>query len=634
MNCRHRRHCSEGKGAIHRKRLSGSNWRIAAACLAGGAALSNAAPATAADCVFGLMPVAANTIMPAIKGDRFILEKVRGAAIDRPFVLESQANGEAWLNWQRLPSPTKVSLFQRLMVLVRRQGDPDFATFCETDWTEVALLGTRRQLALPAIGPAIWRVEVLEDNRTPKMTVLEDERGQLILGGSLVGEPTVIPKPAPWFAMVRSKPAAALASCSVSDQAAVADAMPVTSARVLHGGLQIPGTAYVLSGGTLHLKINRIESGPPISVALSAKPVGLGIAPIPVCSIQIAAGTLKEGEWVSASTPWQPESEFRWYIGLTSEGMSPEFTYEAHRERPAMNSAQGHISYHATDVYSCADAPEEAAWLGSSLKAEMFEGAYALTIRTNMEPLRLPADSYRRIVEALLTSINSWRMVCTSCSPYQFSIIDIDGKIYVAAGMLQGWPGNFRASFRGGYPWNPRLTARKSVGAFNTADAFIPVEMSAMQRQRFCVQTPEKEFGFDAAQSPLCRPSPPSSEKEMVVNFEWNSDVQSCTGESEVVACWNGGERIQMNVRDYSFYVGDVGTGLVGTGAKGADLVRVFIHEVGHWLGLGHMIGDGNIMSSRLSSARCIDTRNLELVNSVARGDTERRREAENLHYD
>src|SRR5262249_51205141 len=147
---------------------------------------------------------------------------------------------------------------------------------------------------------------------------------------------------------------------------------------------------------------------------------------------------------------------------------------------------------------------------------------------------------------------------------------------------------------------------------------------TARQRQRFCMQDDEKDYRFSAARSPLCRPSPPGSDQEMVVNLEWRPAGLTCDSRSAVVACWNGTDLIELNLKDYSFYVGDTGDDLLGKSAKGADLIRVFAHEVGHWLGLDHIDGDGNIMSDQLAAARCIDDRNMRLINAVAHGDVRR----------
>jgi hypothetical protein len=88
-----------------------------------------------------------------------------------------------------------------------------------------------------------------------------------------------------------------------------------------------------------------------------------------------------------------------------------------------------------------------------------------------------------------------------------------------------------------------------------------------------------------------------------------------------------------MNVNEFSFYAGDVGQVLVGTSDRQVDLVRVFAHEIGHWLGLGHLPSDGNIMSNTFGRARCIDDVVLEKLNAIASGRLQPSFEAEALLY-
>jgi hypothetical protein len=202
--------------------------------------------------------------------------------------------------------------------------------------------------------------------------------------------------------------------------------------------------------------------------------------------------------------------------------------------------------------------------------------------------------------------------------------------------MLHGTSvGDFRATFIVDYPWSWRFWPQKSTGLFSSALRFVPVDNSNRQRYRFCVQKSEDEHKFSAAESPLCRPSPPGSDREMIINFDWRPDGLTCDSDEDVVACWNGTDLIQLNLKNYSFYVGDTGGTLVGTAVDGADLIRVFTHEVGHWLGLDHMAGGGNIMSPTLAEARCIDDGNMRMIDSVARGEVpQKANQAESLRYE
>lgn len=589
-------------------------------------------PVQAAPCAFGPIPQQPVIFGQFHKMDPFASERVRGATTVMPFTMQVKATGPIKLRWNRLLPPTPVNLQERLLVSRSRDSGATFEDFCDTGWVSVAQLYAFAQLSLDADGPTIWRAQVFEDDKSPTMTVLDEERPMLTMTGAFEGKPSVFPAPLPYFDTVRADLPGAPPPCSVTKQAEVSDASPVTAASIAEGGLQIEGTVYAVSGRTLRFKIDRAPTGPPVRILMSAKPVGYGIAPRPVCAITVKLNDIGADEWITATAPWAMITEFRWRITLDSDGVSPKLHYAVFRERRHSMAGKDTRS-HSTDAYSCTNIDVSKGKPVDPLRAEMFQGAYALTLHTNLKAQGVTGDAYRQIVYAILTSIDSWRVVCTSCTPYQFSVIDIDGQVYVAANMLQGPSGDYRATFNPMYPWMWRVFAQKSTGLFSSALSFVPVSGTARQRQRFCLQQDETNYGFSAAQSPLCRTSPPGSDQEMVINVEWTQKL-SCDDRPTVVACWNGTDLIELNVKDYSFYVGDTGDVLLGSAAKGADLIRVFTHEVGHWLGLAHMAGDGNIMSDELAGARCIDDRNMRTINEIAHGEIKRTDKPEALRYE
>jgi hypothetical protein len=327
-------------------------------------------------------------------------------------------------------------------------------------------------------------------------------------------------------------------------------------------------------------------------------------------------------------------TEFQWRITLDSKGKSPALTYAVFRERRHSMAGQN-VPPHNTAAYSCTSLDIQKQPPVDYLRAATFQSAYALTIHTTLQSEGVTGSAYRSIINALLTSIDNWRLICTSCSPYQFSVIAIDGQVYVPAGMLQGVPENYRATFIQGYPWMWTISQQKSSGLFSSAPSFTAVDNSARQRQRFCLQYDENQYRFSAKESPLCQSTtPPSSEREMVVNLKWRPGGLTCDDRPSVVACWNGTDQIELNLKGYSFYVGDTGSVLFGNAGKGADLVRVFTHEVGHWLGLDHLAGDGNIMSAELASARCMDDLDVRTINALAHGDIRRSNMPEALRYE
>ena len=563
-----------------------------------------------------------------------IVRRVRGANAETPFTIEAHSSSPLTLLWQRIVPSIAVDLQEQLIVSSSRDNGATFEPYCETPWTSADKLNSFVQLSLHSDAPVLWRAEVYEQDRTPNMTVLDEERPTITLVGALDGAEKITPTPIPFFDQIRDKAPETPAPCAVTEEAATSDAILVTEGKIPKGGLRIDGTLYAVSGTTLRLKLSGDFSGSLVKIQMSAKPIGYGLEPRPVCTIDVKAESLREGQWITATAPWEMISENRWRITLVSGPNSPAVHYAVFRERPP-SMARKAVGTHGTDAYSCTGPAVDKPSPVDPIRAQTFQGAYALTIHTNLKERGITGEPYRKVVEAILTSIDGWRVICQSCAPYQFSIVDIDQQVYAAGGMLHGTSlGDFRATFIVDYPWSWRFWPQKSTGLFSSALSFIPVSSSERQRHRFCVQKSEDEYGFSAAESPLCRPSPPSSDREMIINFDWRPDGLTCDSDEDVVACWNGTDLIELNLKDYSFYIGDTGDTLVGTAVNGADLIRVFTHEVGHWLGLGHMVGGGNVMSPNLREAQCINDSNVRMINSVARGEVERVHQAESLRYE
>ena len=72
-----------------------------------------------------------------------------------------------------------------------------------------------------------------------------------------------------------------------------------------------------------------------------------------------------------------------------------------------------------------------------------------------------------------------------------------------------------------------------------------------------------------------------------------------------IVAC--GGEQgVDLNTADFKFLAHNSSEVLFGQGEISIDLLKVVIHEVGHWIGLPHLAGN-NVMAANLSNLDCIN---------------------------
>jgi hypothetical protein len=77
-----------------------------------------------------------------------------------------------------------------------------------------------------------------------------------------------------------------------------------------------------------------------------------------------------------------------------------------------------------------------------------------------------------------------------------------------------------------------------------------------------------------------------------------------CGTDAEIIACRADNVLTEFNDRDFRFRI-DGRT--IGLGSIDMDFLPVLAHEMGHWIGLGHLNQGKSIMASSAERARCID---------------------------
>ncbi|WP_265943139.1 matrixin family metalloprotease [Dechloromonas sp. A34] len=597
--------------------------------------------AQSAVCVFKQLPLApmpqpgeAN-VAPRI--DPYVLEPVRGANPTRPFTLEFVSAGPAWFHWRSPSAGNGPRLQQRVVIDVQPAGSSEFVTFCSTDWTPVDMLPTfgRSQLVTQSSGAASrWRIRVFQHNTTPEITILDENLSEVMVSGAGVdaSHAKVDPPPLPYFDFLRPPIGLQVPACQVGTSLAPPDVGLVQRTRLPAGALDTPGEIHALSGRNIYVKVNEWPSDNSVAIRFDAKPIGQAVASTGICASNLTRDGVPSGSWISASIPWNFVGDtLRWTVNLASGTPSSAVDIEVYRDRQP--SRPSTADTHAADVYTCTRLPDGAQKSAPTKQVAVFQGAYALTVRTGLLELGISGEPYSKAVNALLNAIMLWRSTCTKCTPYQFSVIAVDGDVYVPQDMLKGTPENYRATFATRYPWQKRIIVEKNSGAFTTAKSFAKMSGTLRQKRRFCNQLAEENNKFAAADSPLCRATKAARDEEMIINIQWDKESMPCGNRTGIVACWNGTDLIRMNLGEFSFYAGDIGQVLVGSSPRQVDLIRVFTHEVGHWLGLGHLEQKGSVMNKSFSSVRCVDDAAQAIINSIAAGTTSPSYQPEALLY-
>jgi hypothetical protein len=114
-------------------------------------------------------------------------------------------------------------------------------------------------------------------------------------------------------------------------------------------------------------------------------------------------------------------------------------------------------------------------------------------------------------------------------------------------------------------------------------------------------------------QDALCSDvAPPDTSANIRVTFK--DGETACGDDSDIVGCRADHELTQYNIRDYRFTVRP-GENSIGRGPVEVDLLQAVLHEMGHWIGVGHLESGESIMAPSMEQARCID---FETVKALA----------------
>jgi hypothetical protein len=210
------------------------------------------------------------------------------------------------------------------------------------------------------------------------------------------------------------------------------------------------------------------------------------------------------------------------------------------------------------------------------------------------------------VEHAAETAIAIWSAECSSCSIDTLSVLKIGDRFLIRTELfqaLQMWPSS---------PLFP-LFADKRISSFRVLIGNVPLftEVSPTDSAilRLCQAStstvPEPLRRVAVAYG--CNPTPNRNKGTVLQLILGVTDGPTACGRSaNIIACEPDRELLELNGRDYRFSV-DGSKVQLGSGPIDVNLFQVVLHEVGHWLGLGHVLTDESIMAKTLERSRCIN---------------------------
>jgi hypothetical protein len=230
----------------------------------------------------------------------------------------------------------------------------------------------------------------------------------------------------------------------------------------------------------------------------------------------------------------------------------------------------------------------------------------------------------------ILFSLRLWYLSCTNCPPESSAVLTIDDRFWVIKGYIQAL--ELSESLAPQKPTEPpKLGARvnttlnellrfKRIGNAYGRSArdgkllsdYVEVARDHPAIQRLCATGTDVDERLIHLQEALCSGGSEVGSYEITLAADGKTDCGS--GKSKVVACGIPGKGVQLNVKDFSFrLVNSPDVQLLGQGGMQVDLLKVLLHETGHWIGFDHVTGvrRDDLMFGSYSEGMCLSDRNV-----------------------
>jgi hypothetical protein len=249
-----------------------------------------------------------------------------------------------------------------------------------------------------------------------------------------------------------------------------------------------------------------------------------------------------------------------------------------------------------------------------------FAKSFHLDIQVAESSFKLSKIQLQEIEQLSLVAASTWNRACVNCQPLNLSIITFNGRNFAHAALGQWVLSKALLPLNAEYLEKSLAVAKghNRIGTVGISFSYQAIGDLQKEFQDICkLQESPSQLNLATLKRQVCNGASRDAQFTSHILIDFVNGRTACGESPNIIACRADNELTEFNVRDFKFVSPDASAPSIGNGKIDVDFSHVLLHEMGHWIGLGHIDSGDSIMASSLEQSRCVDAVTVERLSRV-----------------